>query len=419
MKKLKKNGIVTELLPWQKECLKLYYRFSNRGTKFLTINAGRRAGKSRLAAELIKLNAASLPDARIVFSAKKIADAKRIMWDELITLCGEDNIVAENKTSNEIKIRNQYGGYATVYFFGWDNINRARGLSIDLFVFDEVAMYNNFFPLLDGAVLPATADRKGRIVFISSPLGLNHFHDMYNRFGEDYTSFHATMYDNPLIDRSEIERLKNSTDPLYFKREYMAEFFKREGLIYHEFDRSKHIFDKQPEHFVKIMVGVDFGYTAASTIIEVGVDFNNHLWVYKENYIFQKTNDYLINVIQTINPQEVYPDIAEPDRIAQFEEAGLNVMRVSKARKPGFDRLNQLFSQGRIHISSECKQLISELENYSWKEDTEEPDKESGFNADGVDALRYVCFNSAVGFVNTGTNVSSKNKISYKYKTII
>lgn len=417
----KEYGKVADFFPWQEEALRLYFRFSPDGTKYFTINAGRRAGKSKLACEIIKMKAMTLPDAKIVFCALSIGNAKRIMWEELVNACGIKN-VKENKSTNEIHIANKFGGWSTVYFFGWDNIDRARGLAVDLFVFDEVAMYRNFYPGINGAVIPATMDKGGRIIFISSPNGLNHFYDIYSKSGEDYTSFHATIYDNPKISREELEKEKARYDKLYFEREFLAKFVKMEGLIYHTFDRHKHCVKPEdvPQNFIKKIVGVDFGYSdkAASTIIEIGIDANNHLWVYKENYFFRKQNDYLINYINTVQPQEVYPDTAEQDRIDQMEEAGLNVMRVSKARKPGFDRVNQLFAQGRIHISTECTQLIAELENYSWKEDGDEPDKASGFNADGVDALRYAVFNSVISFMSTEANKGTRKPVSYKYKTI-
>jgi len=75
---------------------------------------------------------------------------------------------------------------------------------------------------------PALADQKGDAMFIGTPLGRNHFYELY-KYGElsddpTYQSWHFTSYDNPLLDPEEINIAKKSMSSYAFRQEFMASF---------------------------------------------------------------------------------------------------------------------------------------------------------------------------------------------------
>ena len=75
---------------------------------------------------------------------------------------------------------------------------------------------------------PALADRKGEALFIGTPMGRNHFYELYKyaELGDDetYEAWHFTSYDNPLLDPSEIDTAKKSMSSFAFRQEFLASF---------------------------------------------------------------------------------------------------------------------------------------------------------------------------------------------------
>jgi predicted phage terminase large subunit-like protein len=85
---------------------------------------------------------------------------------------------------------------------------------------------------------PALADQKGDAMFIGTPMGRNHFYDLYQygELGEDptYKSWHFTSYDNPLLDPEEIDVAKKSMSSYAFRQEFMASFEAQGSEIFKE-----------------------------------------------------------------------------------------------------------------------------------------------------------------------------------------
>lgn len=99
---------------------------------------------------------------------------------------------------------------ATISLKGSDRPETMRGVSLSYVVLDEFA---DFKPEVWELILrPALADLKGSALFIGTPMGRNHFYDLYSEALagklEDYNAWHFTSYDNPLIDPTEIDSAK-------------------------------------------------------------------------------------------------------------------------------------------------------------------------------------------------------------------
>ena len=84
---------------------------------------------------------------------------------------------------------------------------------------------------------PALADQKGGALFIGTPMGRNHFYDLYQYAeGDDETwgAWHFTSYDNPLLDPLEIDAAKKSMSSFAFRQEFMASFEAQGSDIFKE-----------------------------------------------------------------------------------------------------------------------------------------------------------------------------------------
>lgn len=363
--------------------------------RFRVLCCGRRWGKTTLAVEEIKGVALS-KNAKIAYIAPTYQQARDIAWQMLIKEL-KPIIKKINESRLELEVYNLKGGVSNISLRGWESIETLRGQFFDFIVIDEVASMRNFNVYWQEVVRPTLTDRKGHCMFISTPKGFNHFYDLFNTKDEDYQSFHFTSYDNPFIPKEEIDKAGKEIPEDRFAQEYLADFRKTEGLVYKEFDRSRHIFtgDESERTYSDIILGIDFGYTNPSSIIPIKVDSDNHYWILEEFYKTHQTTEQIAEQAKLYKSTKVYADPAEPDRIEILRKMGLNCREVSKDIVAGVDRVRELFKQGRIHIHPDCKNLIHELETYRYpdkKPDANEAEKPVKENDHALDALRYALY---------------------------
>ena len=203
-----------ELLPWQQEVF-------NDKTRFKIIAAGRRTGKSRLAAWMLIIYALQADKGHVFYVAPTQGQARDIMWATLLELA---HPIIKSSHINNLQITLING--ATISLKGADRPETMRGVSLKFLVMDE---YADMKPEVWETILrPALADQKGDAMFIGTPMGRNHFYDLYQygEFSDDdtYKAWHFTSYDNPLLDPSEIDVAKKSMSSYAFRQEFLASF---------------------------------------------------------------------------------------------------------------------------------------------------------------------------------------------------
>ena len=225
-----------ELLPWQQEVF-------NDPTRFKIVAAGRRTGKSRLAAWMLIINALQTNRGHVYYVAPTQGQARDIMWSTLLEIA---NPVIKSSHINNLQITLING--ATISLKGADRPETMRGVSLKFLVLDE---YADMKPSVWEQILrPALADQKGHAMFIGTPMGRNHFYELYHygELGDDetYKTWHFTSYDNPLLDPAEIDVAKKSMSSYAFRQEFLASFEAMGSEIFKE-DWIK-IDDEEPEH---------------------------------------------------------------------------------------------------------------------------------------------------------------------------
>ena len=213
-----------QLLPWQQEV------YSD-PTRFKVVAAGRRTGKSRLAAWMLIINALQTDRGQVFYVAPTQGQARDIMWQTLLEL-GHPVISGSHINNLQIKLVNG----AMISLKGADRPETMRGVSLKFLVMDE---YADMKPDVWEQILrPALADQKGSAMFIGTPMGRNHFYELYKyaELGDDetYRGWHFTSYDNPLLDPSEIDMAKKSMSSYAFRQEFMASFEARGSEMFRE-----------------------------------------------------------------------------------------------------------------------------------------------------------------------------------------
>jgi len=203
-----------QLLPWQQKVW-------NDATRFKVIAAGRRTGKSRLAASALIVEALQADKGNVWYVAPTQQQARDIMWQVLLEI-GHPVIETSHVNNMQIKLVNG----ATISLKGADRPETMRGVALKFLVLDE---YADIKPQVFEQILrPALSDLKGKAIFIGTPKGRNHFYELFciGEKGEDpnWKSWHFTSLDNPLLDPEEIETAKKSMSSFSFRQEFLASF---------------------------------------------------------------------------------------------------------------------------------------------------------------------------------------------------
>ncbi len=175
----------------------------------------------------------------VIYIAPTQGQARTIIWRLLLEL-GKDVIVSSHVNNSEITLINN----VIIYVRGADNPDTLRGPDFYFAVLDE---YASMKPMVWETVIRATLSRtKGGALFIGTPAGRNHFHDVYllgkedsETYDPEWKSWHFTTSDNELIEASEIAAAKRTLSTFAFGQEYQASFnnmgtnvFKEEWLKY-------------------------------------------------------------------------------------------------------------------------------------------------------------------------------------------
>ena len=230
--------------------------------RFKVVSAGRRFGKSRLAAWVLLINALQSKSKDVFYVGPTFQQSKDIMWGMLKEL-GQDVIKAAHENTAVLTLIND----RKIYLKGSDRPDTLRGVGLSYVVLDE---YASMKPEVWEMILrPTLADVAGGALFIGTPAGKNHFYKLFQDADEenDWEAFQFASTDNPLLDPKEIASAKSTMSTQAFRQEFEATFesfsggiFKEEWITYVE--DEKDFKENTIGHYV---VAVDpAGFEAAS-----------------------------------------------------------------------------------------------------------------------------------------------------------
>jgi hypothetical protein len=375
-------------------------------SRFRSVVAGRRFGKSYLAAAELLKAAISGKNKNCFYCCPTYGMAKEIQWDMLIKMIPDEYVIKTNETSLTIKLING----STISLKGAEKPNNLRGRALDFVVLDEFADMRPeaWFEVLR----PSLSDRHSedsptRALFIGTPKGRNHFYDLWAKGvdgADEWDSFQYTTIEGGNVSASEIEQAKADLDERTFNQEYCAQFVTYAGLIYYNFERASSVVKFEDDGGV-LHLGMDFNTNPMSCL--VALRKGNSLICIDEIIIYGSNTDEMVKEIHQRYPNRqiiIYPDPAARQRktsaggrtdLSILQNAGF--MTKAKQSHPAVrDRINAVNSRlksgsGERHLflTDKCKQAIKSLERQTYKEGTSQPNKDDGYDH-ANDALGYM-----------------------------
>lgn len=420
-----------QMLPWHKQAAFDTHRFK-------VVVAGRKARKTTFMTN--ELCFAAITDKRGLvypYVAPFRQQAKEIVWEDhlakVLALCHQFGIEFE---INRSELTVQFKGGSKFQVAGADNAEALRGKSnwggIGL---DEYASWKPY--IWQEIIRPNLQVHKAWAIIGGTPKGYNHFYQMaklgdHNQVidqklaapDQDFMTFHASSYDNIYNDPKEIDSAKRMSTVDYFNQEYLALFTRFTGLVYPEFDLTRHVqpfshtFDEHGDY----IFGQDFavrGYTAA---VPVKIKSDGQIFVldnYKQTSETAKQHAPKIkSMLELYASFSRYTGYGDPAGWAKNQQSGEMIWSIAdeyleddfpltKANNDvtaGINYIKQLFKQDKIKIDPRCTALIDELMQYQWKEinpnqesHKNQPEEVRKVNDHLVDALRYALYSKPSG----------------------
>lgn len=352
-------------------------------SRFKLLCSGRRFGKTYLCITRLLNWALEKPNSLNWFVTANYRMAKQIAWRQLKDMVPRELVVKMNESDLGIEFVNG----SRIELRGAENEDSLRGVSLSALVIDEAAYVKR--SAWEMVLRPALSDQMGPAWFITTPAGLNWFHDLWEQAQQedDWCTFSFTTIEGGNVSAEEVEAARRTLDVRTFKQEYLASFETLSGRCFPDFDDGN-ITDTVKDVGGPVLVGLDFNVGVMAGCIASKVGDQLHIW--DDISVKNSNTDEVMQMLRDrFKNREVYiyPDPTGAAR--KTSSAGQTDHGI--IRKWGFkcispkhswavkDRLNATNwliknAEGtrRMFVHSRCKDLIKSFRSTTFKEGSQD-----------------------------------------------
>lgn len=310
-------------------------------------------------------------------------------------------IAKDNDSKKIITLKNG----REVFGFSAENYDKIRNVTLMGFWVDEARETKDFAGLWD-VLMGRVLSTGGKGIVTSSP---NSFDDMYRIFIEEkkkeYGVVRFSTYENPTIPSESIDQLASNYDEKFAKQELYGEFVVFEGAVYYTFNRKYNSGDlafeiAKYDPFRKIVLCCDFNVDPMAWVIAQVYEESGlkKIKVIDEIYLKNSNTVEACREFKSRYPNHnmgiaLYGDATGKARSTQSNVTNYQIIE-DELRRYGVDnyvgsknpserdRINSVNgmicnSKGvrRIQINPNCKNLIRDFEQVSYKQGTAQIDK--------------------------------------------
>jgi PBSX family phage terminase large subunit len=287
-------------------------------------------------------------------------------------------------------------------------IGNFQGLTMSLCYCDEMTLYpESIIDMIDTRLSEPWSQGFAAMNPSYPSHKLKAWIDQAEQGNPDYYALHFILEDNPYLEQSYKDRLKNSLTGIFYKRNYLGLWCLAEGSIFDFFDPKLHVVSKPPRAAEYWIAAIDYGAVNPFCCLLIGVSTGRYtqegkkLWVEKEYYWDpakrerQKTNSEFADDVQAFleayDVKNVYIDPSAAAFKVEMRKRGIHMVDANNEVLDGITMMTSEMKRGTITICEECKNLIREVETYVWDQKAaikgwDEPLKKDDH---AVDALRY------------------------------
>lgn len=389
-------------------------------TRFKLLCSGRRFGKTYLCIARLITWAAAKPGSLNWYVTANYRMAKQIAWRQLKAMVPPDVCVKRNETELLVELTNG----SIISLKGADNADSLRGVSLSSLVIDEAAYVKQ--EAWEMVLRPALSDQGGPAWFITTPAGLNWFHDLWEQAQDqdDWSTHSYTTIEGGNVPAEEVEAARRTLDERTFRQEYLASFETLSGRVYPDFSDAN-ISDDIQDTGGEIYWGTDFNVSVMAGVLGSRVGDTLHIW--DELAVTQSNTDEVCAMLKQRFPGRrivAYPDPTGSARKTSsagrtdhdiIRRAGFGCVspKAPWAVKDKINATNWMIRTADGHIKlfihPRCKHTIKALKNVTYKQGAEDYviDKSAGIEhwTDGLGYLILGAFNPLYERAGKGTGI--------------
>jgi len=368
---------------------------SNSKKRFRVLVSGRRFGKTYLCiTEMMKY--ATKVKQNIWYVAPTFKMAREIVWNKLKEMLSNFKwIDTINESNLSIKVKKTG---SIISLKGCENYDSLRGVGIDFLILDEFADIDE--KAWTEVLRASVADTEGDVLMCGSPKGFGNWsYRMYLKGKQDaeWDSFQFTTLQGGMVSKEEIEQAKQDIDIRTFRQEFEGTFENYAGAVYYNFHAVENVKEKKIDFTKPLHIGLDFNVDPMSaSVAQIDKEIIHFV---DEIVIYSSNTDEMVQEIRDRYGDKtkifIYPDPACRQRktsaggktdLSILQNAGFNVKCKFK-HSPIRDRINAVNSSLKsangkryIFVDPSCKIITKGLQRQIYKENTNIPDKEQGFD---------------------------------------
>jgi hypothetical protein len=393
--------------------------------RFLIARWSRQCGKT-IFAEIMLIEYLCKKDTYNAYISPTFSQGKKV-FAELVQLL-EPSGVIKKANAADLKIESIYG--STLKFFSMESPTAIRGNTISgILVMDEAAFFPTQLPSGEdpyyNVIFPIIKARKPKVLVISTPNGRQGmYYDLYLKAYNHtpyYRQITATIYDDDLISKNEIEDLKRGYPPLAWQQEFEVEFLDNALTVFPNFSNC---FDGKYER-KRCWIGIDPSSVGEDNTIVSIINTDNVVKQYKVDGTLDAKYDKIAKIVNEYSPVATY---IENNSIGEVMANEIKKKLVRKSNFYTFTTTNESKKQyismlavdianNEIHFEEDNRLLYSELSTFTFKL-TKGGNityaARDGYHDDTVTSLG-ICLQCRYDMRNYGENslkfVATKNKL--------
>jgi hypothetical protein len=252
--------------------------------RFLTMCAGRRFGKTKIAAAMM-LRKARRQDKMVWWVAptykvvkRGYAEVLRQLPNELLTKAPQPETAFDAGRSVVLHFKSG----SRMEFYSAERPEGMLGEGVDFAVLDEAATMNE--TIWNQIVRPTLADHAGGALLISTPRGKNWFYRMWLRGQDkqqpDYASWRFPSMANPYIPAEEWESMEAELPRAIYEQEILADFISNAASVFRIPSNGIQPISKPQGH---VVLGVDLAKHHDFSVL-CGVNAENRMPCYHDRF---------------------------------------------------------------------------------------------------------------------------------------
>ncbi len=388
--------------------------------RFKLLCSGRRFGKTYLCIARLAAWAIEKPSSLNWYVTANYRMAKQIAWRQLKAMIPAEVLVKRNESELSVELSNG----SIIALKGAENPDTLRGVSLSSLIVDEAAYVKQ--DAWEMVLRPALSDQGGPAWFITTPAGLNWFHDLWEQAHtqNDWEAFSYTTVQGGNVPPEEVEAARRTLDERTFRQEYLASFETLSGRVYPDFS-DDNISETVQDTGAEIYWGTDFNVSVMAGVLGSRVGDTLHIW--DEVSVNQSNTDEVCQLLKARFPDRriiAYPDPTGSARKTSsagktdhdiIRRYGFNCVspKAPWAVKDKINATNWMIRTAdghlKLFVHPRCKHTIKALKNVTYKQGADDYviDKTAGIEhwTDGLGYLVLGAFNPLYERAGKGTGI--------------